>query len=167
MLSEEYVDLNFIGMTILLVLAIVGILLFSAEIFVPGGVLGVLGFICIIISIVMAYQRFDIVGGSLFALSTLVFLVITIVVEVRLFKKSPLALNTTIDREESDVSTSKEIKQDLVGKTANALSNLAPAGLVAVDGVTYDAVSQDGLIRKGEDLKVVRQGKFRLFVRRC
>ena len=156
-------------MTTLLVLAFIGILLISAEIFLPGGILGVAGAVFLVVSFVLGYREFGFYGGSSFVVGNLLLVTVVIVVEVKLLKNSPLAksffLNTVIARESSETPHPKAITSDLIGKDAVALTNLAPAGLVDIGGASYDAVSQDGFIRKGEDLKVVRQDKSRLFVR--
>ncbi len=46
-------------------------------------------------------------------------------------------------------------KEALVGATAEARSDLAPGGLVWVEGELWRAVSEDGLVRKGERVRVV------------
>ena len=156
-------------MEVLWVLVIVGILLITAEFFVPGGILATVGVICLIASFVLAFRELGGLLGSLFMLGTLAVSVLAIIVEIKLLKNSPMAktffLEASISRNHDENNTN-EITGELVGKSAVAISNLAPQGLVEIEGSSYEAVSEDGLIEKGDDLKVVRQGKFRLYVRR-
>jgi membrane-bound serine protease (ClpP class) len=51
-----------------------------------------------------------------------------------------------------------------VGKTAEAVTTLAPSGYVVVDGRRYEAFSQSGHAAKGAILRVVGLDNFRLIV---
>ena len=52
----------------------------------------------------------------------------------------------------------------VVGRTAEALTTLAPGGYVEVDGRRYEAFCQSGHVNKGTMLRVVGLDNFRLIV---
>jgi membrane-bound ClpP family serine protease len=52
----------------------------------------------------------------------------------------------------------------VVGKTAEALTTLAPSGYILVDGRRYEAFCQSGHAAKGSPLRVVGSDNFRLIV---
>lgn len=157
-------------MTTIIVLVLVGILLISAEIIAPGGILGIAGAICLIAAFAMAYSELGFYGTSLFAVGTCIMTVIIVFVEFKLLKKTKLGrsffLTSVSGGPEGTPSNPDTITADLVGASAEALSTLAPMGLVLVKGKQYQAVCEDGLVSKGQDLKVVRQDKFRVYVRK-
>ena len=52
----------------------------------------------------------------------------------------------------------------VVGRTAHALTTMAPTGYVLVDGARYEAFCDSGLAEKGASLRVVSVDNFRLIV---
>jgi membrane-bound serine protease (ClpP class) len=52
----------------------------------------------------------------------------------------------------------------VVGRTARALTTLAPSGYVEIDGRRYEAFCQSGLVRAGAELQVVGLDSFRVIV---
>jgi membrane-bound serine protease (ClpP class) len=57
-------------------------------------------------------------------------------------------------------------ESEVVGKTALALTTMAPTGYVLVDGRRYEASCESGLAEKGSSLRVVAVDNFRLIVTR-
>lgn len=157
-------------MTTIIVLALAGIILISAEIIAPGGILGIAGAICLMVSFAMAYGEFGLHGASFFAVGTCIMTVIIVFVEFKLLKKTRLGrsffLSSVSGGAAGTPSNPDALTEALVGESAEALSTLAPMGLVLVKGKQYQAVCEDGLVNKGQDLKVVQQDKFRLIVRK-
>jgi membrane-bound serine protease (ClpP class) len=57
-------------------------------------------------------------------------------------------------------------ESEVVGKTATALTTMAPSGYVLVDGRRYEASCESGLAEKGSSLRVIGVDNFRLIVTR-
>jgi membrane-bound serine protease (ClpP class) len=55
----------------------------------------------------------------------------------------------------------------LVGKTGRAETLLRPAGAIRVGGVRYIALSESGIIQKGQTVKVIRAAGMNVIVRRA
>ena len=66
--------------------------------------------------------------------------------------------------EVSGTSQPRPALPELVGKTGTTLTTLAPTGYVAIDGHSYEAQSQDGLLAKGAAVRVVAMDPFSLKV---
>ena len=70
-----------------------------------------------------------------------------------MFRK--MALEATMDNESGYVGVSME-EAKLVGKRGIASTVLRPSGKVNVEGTVYDAISEDGFIEKGTEVKVIK-----------
>jgi membrane-bound serine protease (ClpP class) len=64
-------------------------------------------------------------------------------------------------------ATSQPLPADpdtVVGKTAHAVTTMAPSGYVVIDGRRYEAFCESGLAEKGSSLRVMAVDNFRLIV---
>ena len=162
---------------------VAGIGLIGVEIFVwPGlGVLGFLGAICIILSLVLAFQNFAIpnpkyewqltilvhnlirVFGSLVT-ATLLFMVI-----VRFLPKTPFLKKLVLATQQSHaggyVVVSAE-QQGLVGKGGQSMSMLRPSGSAEIGGETYPVIADGEFIEPGTPIVVVEVNGNRIVVRK-
>jgi membrane-bound serine protease (ClpP class) len=162
---------------------VAGLGLIGVEIFVwPGlGVLGFLGAICIIVSLVLAFQNFAIpnpkydwqlsilvhnlisVFGSLLT-ATLLFMVI-----VRFLPKTPFLKKLVLATQQSHaggyVVVSAE-QQGLVGKTGRSMSMLRPSGTGEIGGETYPVITDGEFIEPGTPIVVAEVSGNRIVVRK-
>ncbi|MFS0554613.1 NfeD family protein [Brevibacillus sp. 179-C9.3 HS] len=145
-------------------LFVIGILLMLLEIFLPGGIVGAIGFGSIVTGLVMA--AYDTQQG----LASLgVAALITAVVTFLLVKKygvkglvNKFVLGDTQRNEEGYVAPRDQ--RELEGKTGIALTPLRPAGVVKVEGKRVDAVSVGGFIEAGTAITVVQVEGTRIVV---
>jgi membrane-bound serine protease (ClpP class) len=169
-----------------MLLFVAGIGLIAVEIFVwPGvGVLGILGAVCIILSLVLAFQNFTIpkpqsleydwqltflvhnlisVFGSLVT-ATLLFMVI-----VRFLPKTPFLKKLVLATQQSHaggyVVVSAE-QQGLVGKTGRSMSMLRPSGTAEIGGETYPVITDGEFIEPGTPIVVAEVNGNRIVVRK-
>lgn len=139
-----------------IVLFIIGILLMIMEIFLPGGIVGAIGFISIVTGLVMA--AYDTKQGiASLGIAAVITVIVTILLVKRfggngLFKKFILG---DVQRNEEGYVAPKD-QRDLLEKTGVALTPLRPAGMVKVDGKRVDAVSIGGFIPAGTPVVVVQ-----------
>lgn len=137
-------------------LFVIGILFMIMEIFLPGGIVGAIGFISIVSGLVMA--AYDTQQG----LASLgVAALITAIVTFLLVKKygvkglfNRFILGDTQRNEEGYVAPKDQ--RELVGKAGRALTPLRPSGVVKVEGKRIDAVSVGGFIEAGTSVVVVQ-----------
>jgi len=158
-----------------------GVMLVAIEIFlIPGfGVVGVLGLLCIVISLILAFQNFTIpqypfqvmilvknmglVFGSLLA-ATVLFMML-----VRFMPKTPflkgLVLNAQQTRAAGNVAKSAE-QRGLIGKGGRALSTLRPSGRAEIAGEPLNVMSDGEYIEAGEEVVVIDVKGNSIFVAR-
>lgn len=152
-------------MTAVLLLFLLGIVLLAGEVFTPGAVLGVLGAAAMTGGVVAAFAHFGGVGGSVATLAALAALGATLYLELVWLPKSRLGKKLVVQSASDGLSQAPLAEADaVVGKTAEALTTLAPSGYVAVEGRRYEAFCQSGHATKGATLRVVGLDNFRLIV---
>ena len=152
-------------MTWIILFVAVGITLLSLEVIVPGGILGAIGAICILVGCAFSFNEFGPMGGLLSTVIIFVVTGLTIWLEFKIVSKTSLRKHVFLDESISGVSASYgEEAKDLIGKKAEAETTLAPSGYITIGGKRYEAFCQDGLIEAGTALKVVGADNFRLIV---
>lgn len=148
-----------------ILLFVIGMLLVSAEILVPGGILGLSGGLMIFIGIVLAFVTFGPLGGFLALAVGLLLATIAFYVEFKILPRTKLGrrafLTSQITAESRAVG---EEARDLIGKSAEALTMLSPSGYVRIDGRRYEAFCQTGQAPAGAALEVIGADNFRLIV---
>lgn len=147
-----------------LILLIAGMMLIGAEIFVPGGILGIIGGAALVLAIIAGFAAFGLETGAYITLGIMVLLTVVITVWIKFFPRSRLGRQMTAS---SDLKTSKGTQNglaDLVGKEGVALSTLRPSGFATIDGRRVDVVTQGESLARGDKLVVVDVGSNRVVV---
>ncbi|MEC1548326.1 nodulation protein NfeD [Bacillus rugosus] len=150
--------------TILLFIA--GVILILLEIFLPGGIIGLLGLGAIVTSLFLAAGSFTVMAVSLLialAVSITAFILLTRVLGKRMkfFKK--FVLNDSTNTESGYVSN--QTRTDLIGKVGVTFTPLRPAGTVIIDDERLDVVSEGSFTEKDKKVKVVKVEGSRIVVR--
>lgn len=152
-------------MNTIILLFVVGIILMGFEVFVPGAILGIAGGVALLGGVVLAFVDFGMSGGSIALAGALLLVGLMLYVELALLPKTRLGRRLFLGS--SVTGTSQPVVAEasqVVGRTAEAVTTLAPTGYVVVDGKRYEAYSQSGLIDPGATLRVVGLDNFRLIV---
>lgn len=128
------------------VLYVVGLALITAEAFLPGLVMGLIGAACLGTSIVFGFREHWALGTGQIALAVIV---------------GPLALITGLKRMtlKSSLEAGATFAADYAawsGKEGEAATDLRPAGTVVVEGKRLDVVTAGELIARGSKVKVVK-----------
>lgn len=148
-----------------IILLLAGLLLLGAEIFVPGGILGVFGGAALIGAVVMGFSVFGPQQGALVAFLILVFLGVSIVVWIQVVPRTRMGKSLTLSDAITGDTEKKKSFRDYVGKEGEAISVLGPSGLIRVDGKRLDAVAEGKWIDMGARIRVVRAAGNHLTVR--
>ena len=136
--------------------------LFTAEVFVPGGILGTLGGICLLIASGFSIQAFGWGMGLLTSLllifTTLIGFIIwlSIMPNTRVGKR--FALSHSLEEPEAEPSP-------LLEQTGVAETDLRPGGFARIDGKKLDVVARRGYVEKGTSVEVVEVHGSRIVVR--
>ena len=152
-------------MNAILILFLLGVLLLAGEVFVPGAVLGILGTLCMLAGCVISFLQLGPAGGALTTTVALALLGLTLYTELVWLPKTrfgkKLIVQTTVDATSQPPLADKD---SVIGKSAEAVTTLAPSGHVLVEGRRYEAFSQSGHVAKGTQLRVTGLDNFRLIV---
>lgn len=155
-----------------IILFVIGLVLVALEVFViPGfGIAGISGIAFIIIGLTLSMLNnvnFDFepvetgdfgkalltVSGGIALSFALVLYISSKIGTTGMFRK--IALVKVLDNSSGYIGVPMEGKE-IVGRTAIASTVLRPSGKVKIDGLVYDAVSEDGFIDKGVSVVIIR-----------
>ena len=153
-------------MTSVLGILLISYLLIGFEAIIPGGVLGILGFVGLCIASYYAHVEF----GGWFAPSITFLLggmgaIALVFAEFKWLSKSPLGKNLFLSKTVSGSSNVDEKEPDIVGKTGESITELHPEGLVRIEDKEYDAFCEEGLLPKGSKVLVTGLDDFRIRIR--
>lgn len=148
------------------ILFIVGLILVFAEFFVPGGIIGFIGFGAILLSFFIAtddigYMAFSLVVALLVAITAAIIFVKVFGKRMNIFKK--LILRDSTNTESGYVSNRNRL--ELIGKTGIALTSMRPSGTALIDDERIDAVTEGTYIMKDQKVKIVKVEGSRVVVR--
>ncbi len=144
-------------MTLILVLALVGVGAIVAELFVPGGVVGIAGGVALLTSVGLTFAEFGMAAGTGYFVLLLVFLLAFFRVWMKKFDSLPITRLLVLRKELAESSHhSHEEMGDFVGQAATALTPLAPSGKVEIADQVMNARLANGTAEKGETVKVIR-----------
>lgn len=152
---------------LVLLLFLAGLALLFCELFIPGGVLGIAGLICIGGSIFVAFRDYPDAGMAVLA-GELLALAVAVVLGLRIFPHTPIARRLTLTRKfDADKGfTSASVELDAYsGKEGVAVTVLRPAGIALIDGKRVNVVTDGEFIEKNAPVKVVEVEGGRIVVR--
>ena len=138
---------------------IVGLVLIFAEIFLPGAIMGLLGFGLVVGAIYTGFRESQGLGVTLLVLGVLTVPVFAVLWYHVLSKK--FAVRRTL----KDAFSAPSGLDELIGKEGVAITNLRPAGAAEVGGKRVDVVTDGEMIDKGTRVEVVEVEGNRVVVR--
>lgn len=139
---------------------LLGFLLIGLEVFLPGGVAGALGGLCILTGVILTFRTSGTGLGICVLLvclgvgSTLGYL------GWKRLKKSPLVLRSRLGN-----GSAQGKVEEMKGKVGVALTDLRPSGAVEIEGRRVDAIVQGEYIARGTKIGVVEERNSRVLVR--
>jgi membrane-bound serine protease (ClpP class) len=139
--------------TLYLTLLLTGFILIGMEIFIPGGILGLVGGAAWLFAAVIGWRNFTEPWNLISAFSLLIFGVLTFMIWIKYFPKS--RMGKTLSLQESTASYKSHLKDDIpVGTVGEAISILRPSGIAKIDGRRVDVVADGEWIEAGTSIKV-------------
>lgn len=148
----------------IIALVLCGLLLVIAEIFLPGGILGLVGAGCLVAAAVMSFQEFGPAGGAMFTMAEIAVGALVILQAVRWIPNTRLGKGLVLGAAVEGSAPSKD-NEDLLGREGVAITQLRPAGAASIDGRRHDVVTEGSLIEAGTPLKVIAVEGMRVVVR--
>ncbi|WP_342602330.1 nodulation protein NfeD [Peribacillus sp. FSL E2-0159] len=149
-----------------LAMFIIGVILVLVEFFIPGGIIGLLGFTAIVGSLFLATGDPVHMTISLLIAVTVSILVFILLVKVfgkqmKFFKK--MILTDATKTEQGYVSNPNRL--DLLGVEGKALTDLRPSGTALVKEERVDVVTEGSFISKGSSIIIIKVEGSRVVVR--
>ena len=149
-----------------LLLFIAGLALVIAEFFVPGGIVGILGGVLILLSLLLAGANMSQMIMAIFI--ALVVAIIGMVILMKFFGKkmnvfNRLVLKDATTTEEGYVSNIN--RTDLLGKVGKTITPLRPAGTMQLGSERIDIVSEGSYIDAGKYVEIIKVEGSRIVVR--
>lgn len=141
-------------MSLIVGLMVLGVALIMIEIFVPGGVVGAIGGICLLVAVGMSYRHYGTEGAIIAFLIACAFSVGCLVFELKVLPKTPMGRRFFLTQQISGTSQGAQAELSAVGREGVALTALSPSGYVLVDGQRLEAYSRSGFLDKGEKVRV-------------
>ena len=134
-----------------------GLLLTGAEIFVPGGVLGMLGAAALLGAIVCGFFAFP--GyGMLIAICVLILAGIVVVLWIKIFPRTTIGRKMTVEKDLSNFRATQTGLENLIGKQGVATSDLRPSGFATIEGKRTDVITRGEMIAGGRPIVVIDVG---------
>jgi membrane-bound ClpP family serine protease len=152
-------------MNVIILLFVLGLLFLFFEIFTVGGVFGVLGGLALLGGITAATVNYGGRGGLVAGAAAFAAVGATLFLEFVWLPKTRFAQKFAVRG--TSGATIRQVDAEagaVVGKTAEALTTLAPSGYVSVEGRRYEAFCQSGHAEKGAQLRVTGLDNFRVIV---
>lgn len=147
-------------MTGVIVLLLLAVALFFAEVFIPSfGVLSLAGIACLTFGIFKAFAISSFAGFMTIA-GSLVLVPTSVVVALKLMRHTSLILEESVDGEATHIDIS------LLNANGNALTDLHPAGKALIHEQKVDVITRGELIDKGDAISVVEVAGNRIVVAR-
>lgn len=147
-----------------LFIALIGLLCFYLEFFIPGGILAIVGGVLVIGSSIL----FCVKAGSYFLafLYVIILLLSSIficILALRYIRRSGTR-NSFFLQSDQKGFTAEKIEEELIGKSGIVSTELKPAGHVRIDGKIYQANSQGPFLPKGSSVEVIEVKGSRIIV---
>jgi membrane-bound serine protease (ClpP class) len=153
------------NLTLIVALIVIALVLFFLEIFLPGGILAVVGAGCLLGASYLTYEEYGVVAGVAVLIGSGVVSLIFFLVELQLLKSTRFGKFLRSEGSIQGGSNAPAGDDSLVGKQGTALTTMAPSGRVRIDGRNYEAAAQGGYVAKGTPIEVVRVESFKLIIK--
>ncbi|KEF38136.1 membrane-bound serine protease (ClpP class) [Schinkia azotoformans MEV2011] len=149
-----------------IILVIIGIILIVLEFFVPGGIMGLLGVLSIITSLLLAAEN---ISHMIF--SILIAILVTIIASVILFRRfgyekgifKRIILFDSTSSEQGYVSNQNRL--DLIGLEGTTVTPLRPSGTAVFNDERVDVVTEGSFISSNIKVKIIKVEGSRIVVR--
>ncbi|RUA23540.1 MAG: hypothetical protein DSY76_09395 [Bacteroidetes bacterium] len=140
----------------------IAFLFILAEVlFVPGGVLGIIGAVVLLYGIYLPYSVGETTGGHITLALTLVLLTVSLFMAIRSNTWKKIQLDKVID------SNVKNVDRDglKVGDVGVATSRLNPMGTARFDAKYVEVTSFDNFTDEGKEVEIIKIEKNKIIVK--
>lgn len=148
------------------VLLIAGLFLIGAEIFVPGGILGAMGGLALLVAMISAFVAFPPATAFIMALGVVIALGVAMVVWIKYFPKTNMGKKIMSNVDLADSKATEEGLDILKGKTGKAATDLRPGGFATIEGKRVDVVTRGEMIDRESLIEIIEVEGNRIVVKK-
>lgn len=138
-----------------LTLVFSGAVLLGLEVFVPGGVVGLVGIFLLLWAVFFALNTVGGVLGFMLALLALLVGGVMLYIIVKAFPKSFIGRNLSLETDMKESHAADQTLAALVGSEGVCLTVLRPSGFVELKGKRVDVVTRGENVEQGARVRVV------------
>jgi membrane-bound ClpP family serine protease len=149
----------------ILISLIIGVILISMEVFIPGGILGTLGGIALVVSLSLVFKSYGAAAGFYYLFALIVLTGLGVFLSIKLVPRSRFAHSIFLKTSESGFKSARENLSALKGKEGITLTFLRPAGKAQIEGRRIDVVTEGGLVQEHRRIRVMDVEGSRVVVR--
>ena len=142
------------SITLYITLLLAGFMLIGMEIFVPGGILGIIGTLTWLVAAGVGLTKFESPWNMLSAFALLLMGALTFVIWIKYFPKSRIGKSLSLDASTKDYKSHTSVNDIPVGTMGKAISTLRPSGIARFDGKRLDVVADGEWIEAGQPVKI-------------
>ncbi len=146
-------------------LLVAGLILVVVEVFLPSGLFGVAGGLCLLVAIGMTYTSYGIEAGTWLLGAVIMATIVGLVLWVKYFPKTPTGRRMMLSETSANLSPERNYVA-LLGKRGVVRSQLRPAGVAEIEGQRLDVVTEGGMIEPGATVQVNVVDGTRIVVRK-
>lgn len=139
----------------ILVLVGLGVGLLLAEIFMPGVILGVLGGICLVASVVLSFKTYGSTVGSFVLVGEVIGVGIGLFWTMQRLPSTRFGRSVMLEETNEDLKLKEEF-QKFVGQNGKVVSLCRPLGVALILGKRVDVQAENGFLEVGTEIEVTR-----------
>jgi membrane-bound serine protease (ClpP class) len=153
-------------MSTIIGLLVAAFILVFFEVILPGGILGIIAALCVILASWFAGAEFGAGVGILTFVGSAAAIAILVFIEFKLLARTSLGSAFFLKSSVTGHSNIAPAETSIIGKKGSALTRLNPSGKVVIDGQPYEAHSQDGFIEADQPILGAAQDNFKLIIKK-
>tara|TARA_R110002111_G_scaffold119685_1_gene182634 strand:+ start:38 stop:502 length:465 start_codon:yes stop_codon:yes gene_type:complete len=153
-------------MSTIIGLIVAALIMVFFEVILPGGVLGVIATLCLILATWLAGLQYGASIAILTFVGSTIAIALLVFIEFKLLARTSLGSAFFLKSSVTGHSNVAPAASSIIDKEGTALTRLNPSGKVAIDGQTYEAHSQDGYIAANQPIRVIAQDSFKLIIKK-
>jgi len=152
--------------TIIITLILIGTAAILLELFLPGGILGLIGGLCLLGAIITTFVDYGLNAGLLVTMGILIATFVALYFWMKYFDRLPW-MKPLILTEIAGGSNSSDEETALLNKVGETLTDLGPSGKALINDEKLDVIAESGFIDKGTPVTVVEANGSKIVVRVC
>jgi len=136
-------------------LLIAGLMLIGAEVFIPGGVLGLIGGLALFGAVIIAFNIYSATTATFITVGIIMMIGVVIALWIKIFPKTWIGRKMTVSNDLHSAKGTENHLTELLGCEGIAVSPLHPGGYAEINGRRIDVITQGNMIDSNTKIKVV------------